>query len=95
MGIKVPSFNNIRTPVLFFFGLIVAGWELVIRHGQDEAVLVFLTMCLGFQPAKSLDVLLKKSGGIFAQPPISDPETVRQTVPKSDPEPVREEDVSL
>lgn len=85
MSIKIPSFSRIRTAVLFIFGLTLAGWEIVFRHGQDEAVLVFLTMCLGFQPAKSLDVLLKKSGGIFAQPDSksdTNPELTEKVTPK-------------
>lgn len=70
MSLKTPSFIAVRRAVLLIFGLALAGWEIVFRYGEDEAVLVFLAMCLGFQPARNLDVLLRKN--LPPQTPVAD-----------------------
>jgi hypothetical protein len=62
---KVPSFASMRKPILFAFGLAMATWEIVVAHGKDPYVFFFLAMCLGFIPAKSIDEILRKSGGLF------------------------------
>jgi hypothetical protein len=64
--LKVPSFASMRKPILFVFGLAMAVFEIVVRFGQDPYVFVFLLMCLGFIPAKSVDEILRRQGGLFS-----------------------------
>lgn len=62
---KLPTHASMRKPILFVFGLVLAAWEIVVRFGQDPWVLVFLAMCLGFIPAKSIDEVFRRQGGLF------------------------------
>ena len=71
------TYEQFRKTALLVFGLALGGWEVIFRHGQDSAVLVFLTMCLGFQPAFKLDTLLRKS----PEPQTPAPEPVKEAVP--------------
>ena len=71
------TYEQFRKIALLVFGLILGGWEVVLRHGQDPAVLVFLTMCLGFQPMAKLDTLLRKN----PEPQTTAPDPVKEAVP--------------
>ena len=71
------TYEQFRKTALLIFGLSLGGWEVVFRHGQDPAVLVFLTMCLGFQPAVKLDTLLRKT----PEPQTPAPDSVKEAVP--------------
>ena len=42
------------------FCLGMAAFEIVIRHGEDEAVFVFLLAVLGFKPMMHIDGLFNK-----------------------------------
>jgi len=75
--VQVPTFATTRKVALLIFGLALAAWEIVVRFGQDPAVLVFLAMCLGFQPAKNLDVLLRQNRPT-PQTPAPDPDPAPQ-----------------
>ena len=58
---KALTYEQFRKVLLLVFGLGLAVWEVVIQHGRDPAVMVFLAMMLGFQPAVKLDTLLRKT----------------------------------
>ena len=51
---------QLQKTYMWIFGLIMASFEIVVRHGQDEAVFIFLLACLGFKPAVHLDNLFGK-----------------------------------
>ena len=52
--------EQLRKTSYWVFGLFFAAFEIVVRHGQEPAVFVFLAMCLGFKPAVHLDGLFTK-----------------------------------
>ena len=58
--------EQLRKTWMWIFGLTFGAFEIVIRHGQDPAVFIFLAACLGFKPAVKLD-------GLFGSKP--EPET--------------------
>ena len=57
--------EQFRKTCFWVFGLTFAAFEIVVRHGAEPAVFVFLAMVLGFKPAVHLDHLF---GGKPEQP---------------------------
>ena len=53
--------EQLRKTSMWVFGLVFAAFEIVVRHGAEPAVFVFLAACLGFKPAVHLDTLFNKS----------------------------------
>ena len=53
----VAQSEQLRKTSMWIFGLVFAAFEIVVRHGQEPAVFVFLLACLGFKPAVHLDNL--------------------------------------
>ena len=52
--------EQLKKTSMWIFGLLMATFEILVRHGEDEAVFVFLLACLGFKPVVHLDGLFNK-----------------------------------
>ena len=74
---KALTYEQFRKIALLVFGLALAVWEIVFQHGRDPAVMVFLAMMLGFQPAVKLDTLLRKT----PPPQTPAPEPAKEAAP--------------
>ena len=68
--------EQLRKTSMWVFGLTFAAFEIVIRHGQDPAVFIFLLACLGLKPAIHLDNLFGKK----PEPQTPAPEAVEEAV---------------
>lgn len=82
---KAPTFRQWQKPVAFIFGMAMAAFEIVKSGLERPGILVFLAMCMGIIPAGRVDGLIKKAGGLKglladppAQPPVPDPDPVRE-----------------
>ena len=68
---------QLQKTATWIFCLSMAGFEIVLRHGEDEAVFVFLLAVLGFKPMVHIDGLFNKK---TPEPQTPVPEAVKEAV---------------
>ena len=69
---------QLQKTAMWVFGLLMAGFEIVVRHGEDEAVFIFLLACIGYKPMGHIDDLFHRKPDPELQTPA--PEAVEETV---------------